>query len=239
MAVNKVDVNGSTVLDLTNDSVTPETLTLGATAHNAAGEQITGTYESPKEIFWATYDVTTFPEIKAAYDAGKVILLKIPVDMGEVTTRENAGIIILNDYYYENSKYGEFGKVVFSLVGIGSVYVNQNAPESSTFVVDFEDGNSFWSNSYTIGAPPSSSIEVTLIASNWDADTKTQTLDGLGLVDSGTNGSLRISQSATDEQFTAWCAAQPRVIAQEYGSITVKLAGTVPTIDIPVEVLIV
>lgn len=239
MAVNKVDVNGSTVLDLTNDSVTPETLTLGATAHNAAGERITGTYEAPEEIFWATYNVTTFPEIKAAYDAGKVICLKIPQDVGAETTREGAGVIILNNYYYENSEYGEFGKVVFSLVRIGHVYVNQTAPESSTFVVDFEDGNSFWSNSYTIGAPPSSSIEVTLIASNWDADTKTQTLDGLDLVDSGTNGSLRIAQSATDEQFAAWGAAQPRVTAQAAGNITVKLAGTVPTIDIPVEVLIV
>lgn len=47
MAVNKVDINGSTVLDLTSDTVTPETLTLGATAHNAAGEQITGTYTAP------------------------------------------------------------------------------------------------------------------------------------------------------------------------------------------------
>ena len=59
MAVNKVDVNGSTVLDLTNDSVTPETLTKGATAHNAAGEQITGTYEAPvKSVNGKTGDVT-------------------------------------------------------------------------------------------------------------------------------------------------------------------------------------
>ena len=43
MAVNKVDVNGVTVLDLTQDSVTPEMLAEGATAHNAAGEPIVGT----------------------------------------------------------------------------------------------------------------------------------------------------------------------------------------------------
>lgn len=42
MAVNKVDINGETVLDLTGDSVTPETLLQGATAHNAAGEKIEG-----------------------------------------------------------------------------------------------------------------------------------------------------------------------------------------------------
>ena len=43
MAVNKVDINGATVLDLTGDSVTPETLLQGATAHDASGAAITGT----------------------------------------------------------------------------------------------------------------------------------------------------------------------------------------------------
>lgn len=43
MAVNKVEVNGETKLDLTQDTVTPENLLSGATAHNAAGEQISGT----------------------------------------------------------------------------------------------------------------------------------------------------------------------------------------------------
>lgn len=42
MAVNKVEVNGEAKLDLTQDTVTPENLLSGATAHNAAGEQITG-----------------------------------------------------------------------------------------------------------------------------------------------------------------------------------------------------
>lgn len=41
--VNKVDLNGVTVLDLTSDTVTPETLLVGTTAHNAKGEIITGT----------------------------------------------------------------------------------------------------------------------------------------------------------------------------------------------------
>lgn len=43
MAVNKVCINGETILDLSGDSVTPETLLAGATAHNAAGAQIVGT----------------------------------------------------------------------------------------------------------------------------------------------------------------------------------------------------
>ena len=43
MAVNKVEVDGEVKLDLTQDTVTPEALLPGATAHNAAGEQIAGT----------------------------------------------------------------------------------------------------------------------------------------------------------------------------------------------------
>lgn len=45
MAVNKVALNGEIKLDLTADTVTPETLLKGKTAHNAAGELITGVYE--------------------------------------------------------------------------------------------------------------------------------------------------------------------------------------------------
>lgn len=47
MAVNKVSINGATVFDLTADTVTPETLSVGVTAHNAAGELITGTHIEP------------------------------------------------------------------------------------------------------------------------------------------------------------------------------------------------
>ena len=78
----------------------------------------------------------------------------------------------------------------------------------------------------------------TLLSAGWVADTKTQTVSVDG-VTASSNGSLRIAQSATDEQFAAWGAAKPRVTAQAAGALTVKAAGTVPTIDIPVEVLIV
>ena len=42
MAVNKVEVNGETKLDLTQDTVTPETLLPGAIAHSADGNAISG-----------------------------------------------------------------------------------------------------------------------------------------------------------------------------------------------------
>ncbi len=43
MAVNEVIVNGEQIINLKNDTVTPETLAEGATAHDAAGNEIVGT----------------------------------------------------------------------------------------------------------------------------------------------------------------------------------------------------
>ena len=85
-------------------------------------------------------------------------------------------------------------------------------------------------------ADKSVSKAATLTAAGWSNGVQTLAVSG---VTASANGSLRIAQSATDEQFAAWGAAQPRVTAQAAGSLTVKAAGTVPAVDIPVEVVIV
>ena len=84
-------------------------------------------------------------------------------------------------------------------------------------------------------APPSQSITATLLATGWVDNAQTLTVSG---VTATSNGLLRIAQTATNEQFTAWGAALPRITAQAADSITVTIAGTVPTVDIPVEVII-
>ena len=50
MGVSKVDFAGNTLVDLTGDSVTPETLLEGATAHNAAGDKIDGAMKKGTEL---------------------------------------------------------------------------------------------------------------------------------------------------------------------------------------------
>ena len=85
-------------------------------------------------------------------------------------------------------------------------------------------------------APPSVSAAATLTAAGWSDGVQSLAVSGITAT---SNGSLRIAQSATDEQFAAWGAAQPRVTAQAAGSLTVKAAGAVPVVDIPVEVIIV
>lgn len=50
MAVNKVEINGQPVIDLTQDTVTPDTLLKGITAHDASGSKIQGTVESVASV---------------------------------------------------------------------------------------------------------------------------------------------------------------------------------------------
>lgn len=58
--INKVVLGSDTVLDLTSDTVSPETLLVGTTAHNARGETIVGTL-----VPCVTYSATN-PQITAA-----------------------------------------------------------------------------------------------------------------------------------------------------------------------------
>lgn len=44
--VNKVEINGNTVVDLTEDTVTSESLAEGVTAHDASGAPIVGNMAS-------------------------------------------------------------------------------------------------------------------------------------------------------------------------------------------------
>lgn len=46
MGVSKVELGDETLIDLTNDDVTEDTLLYGTRAHNAAGEEIVGTVKA-------------------------------------------------------------------------------------------------------------------------------------------------------------------------------------------------
>ena len=55
---NQVIVNGETILDLRSDTVTPETLQKGYTAHDKSGTKITGTLEASSVSVQPTKNVT-------------------------------------------------------------------------------------------------------------------------------------------------------------------------------------
>ena len=79
MAVNKVVFGGKTVIDLMDDSVTPDALTVGETAHGANGEKITGTNPYVK----AETDTTVDAQSNLITQIGTLLSSKV-TDQSEV-----------------------------------------------------------------------------------------------------------------------------------------------------------
>lgn len=85
---NQVIVNGKTILDLRSDTVTPETLQKGYTAHDKSGTKITGTLEassvpvqSSKSVtITSNGAITVTPD--APYDALKKVDVTVNVASG-------------------------------------------------------------------------------------------------------------------------------------------------------------
>lgn len=75
--INKVVVNGKTIVDLTNDTVTPDTLYAGTTAHDKTGKQIVGTlYLENKDITDVTIEANHLIIPPGIYTNGIDIALK-------------------------------------------------------------------------------------------------------------------------------------------------------------------
>ena len=58
MPISKVIYDGTSLIDLTADTVTPDTLTTGVTAHDASGQAITGTFDP--SVYVQKTDVEAF-----------------------------------------------------------------------------------------------------------------------------------------------------------------------------------
>lgn len=77
----------------------------------------------------------------------------------------------------------------------------------------------------------------TLELINWSGDNPyTYTLSVPGIT-AASNGSIRIAQTATDEQWSAFGEAQIRVTGQSANTLTLTATGEAPIINIPVEVV--
>lgn len=102
MAVNKVEIDGETALDLTSDTVTSDNLAYGITAHGANGEVIVGTRK-----FCRIYS-TTNPALTASAGA---FTWTVPAADHRFTSKV-LGI----------SLYDSEGQMVFTSVTIDSSY---------------------------------------------------------------------------------------------------------------------
>lgn len=102
MAVNKVEIDGETALDLTSDTVTSDNLAYGITAHGANGEVIVGTRK-----FCRIYS-TTNPALTASAGA---FTWTVPAADHRFTSK-----------VLDISLYDSEGQMVFTSVTIDSSY---------------------------------------------------------------------------------------------------------------------
>ena len=71
MAINKVIYGGDVLIDLTGDTITPDKLASGVKAHDASGEQITGTNTFDADTQDATAGIAEILAGKTAYVRGE------------------------------------------------------------------------------------------------------------------------------------------------------------------------
>lgn len=121
MANNKVQLSDGTVLlDLTGDTVTPETLMVGVIAHNAAGERIVGTAVGIK----LTGISITTPPTKTAYKAGETF---DPAGMVVIATYSN-GAKLTNPSY----TFSPAGALTASNTAITITYTEGGVTKTAT-----------------------------------------------------------------------------------------------------------
>lgn len=141
MAVNKVVYNGQTLVDLTGDTVTAATLAEGVTAHDASGNEVTGTMKANTPTqFTNLYDPAnvTVCNVLSGSSSGATItednycnVVKIPFHhkKGEPVVLRMRGIGTVRDRY---------GCVCFAADGTTRVQ-HYNFVNSGSFVLSYDE----------------------------------------------------------------------------------------------------
>lgn len=83
--------------------------------------------------------------------------------------------------------------------------------------------------------PKDRDVGATLSASGWDGNSQTVSIEGLT---ANQNGYAGLPQNINDTALAAAKAAELRVTGQGSGTLTITAKGKVPTVDIPILVVI-
>ena len=106
--INKLVVGNEVKFDLTGDTVAPNTLLTGTTAHDKTGAQITGTCSYDSDTSDATVAVAEILKDKTAYARGAKIVGTMPNNGAKNYTISN-----LNDQSITMGFYDGSGKISF------------------------------------------------------------------------------------------------------------------------------
>lgn len=138
MSINKVQYGTDTLIDLTNDTVTPEKILLGYTAHDKAGEIITGVAAGEITI------VHTLEEFNSNYDAPDGFILSynnatdgIKYVTNTVTTaqgvfEETSEALEASAWYFEAAPQTD-RYYIYSIIDNEQYYIYNNTSAGANF----------------------------------------------------------------------------------------------------------
>jgi hypothetical protein len=144
MAINKVVYNtengAETLIDLTGDTVTPETLAKGVTAHDKSGTTITGTLDTRCKSY----------EITLAKQYGRILLATLDSEVLEHINDTSLVVTLNNMSDYVLSKYTGYNYLVRNvstgMVGTLDVYGMGDRVQSAESTAPF---NIYYPANYT------------------------------------------------------------------------------------------
>lgn len=187
---------------------------------------------SGKDVFIAKYGITTNAEIEAAYQAGKAIFVfrsKL-YPIVPLTSRVSNGTMFMFNNQISNVS-------LFSYKCINDKWQTSNI---NTHASTHATGGTDPITPASIGAAAqSTTVTATLSAASWtgDAAPYSYSLSVTGVTETS-NQEILPAIDITAEQLEALQAANIQDGGQAAGSITLKAFGDVPTIDIPIRVIV-
>lgn len=151
MAVNKVVYGDETLVDLTNDSVTPDTLAEGATAHDASGARITGKMKSGGGVSvqsdWNQTDETAADFIKnkpivvVKLDFETFALDKTPAEIGALVDEGNVVLFSLTGSPFTVNYYDDGSVTAMVVAFAAGGFSDSEILVASTYLSFDYDGN--------------------------------------------------------------------------------------------------
>ena len=130
---NQVIVNGETILDLRSDTVTPETLQKGYTAHDKSGTKITGTLEAssisvqPSKSVTITSNGTATITPDDGYDALSSVDVTVNVASGGgVETCTLTTSVDIAPGSVHGTIYAYSGDTLITITSKGTYSINKN-----------------------------------------------------------------------------------------------------------------
>ena len=153
---NQVIINGKTILDLRSDTVTPETLQKGYTAHDKSGTKITGTLEVPATEE-QTVELSMLSGNQVIQPTNGKVMSKVTVQKPDTLLPENIkkGVVIggvtgtleaggtRETWVIKSDASGTFATTQISFTSNGQKFtsIGANYDDAGTFIILYYDNN--------------------------------------------------------------------------------------------------